>query len=139
MVVKVPIRFGPSPRAAITDWGSYSSSACHATPDWKQFTWTLNPRAQLQLAPFGKTVGIPFLLLGAILFVAGVGWFRRRLRAWRLPVIIIATQVVGDLVNAFMGDVLRGAVGFLIAGLCFSTSCVTMFDPAYSGNAPAVH
>jgi hypothetical protein len=31
-------------------------------------------------------------------------------------VAIIATQVLGDLVNIFRGDLLRGGIGFLIAG-----------------------
>src|SRR5271157_4086730 len=62
--------------------------------------WTLNPRAYKDLAPFGKTVGIPFLLLGVTLAVASIGWFRRRLWGWRLAVAVIATQVLGDLANA---------------------------------------
>ena len=79
--------------------------------------WAINASAYRQLAPFGKTVGIPLLLLGATMAVAGTAWFKRRLWAWRLAVAIIATQVLGDLVNAFMGDLLRGGVGFVIAGL----------------------
>jgi hypothetical protein len=78
--------------------------------------WVLNPRGLLQLAPFGKLVGISFLMLGAALALAGVGWFRRRLWGWRLCVAIIATQVMGDLVNCLRGDFLRGGVGFAIAG-----------------------
>ena len=78
--------------------------------------WTINAPAYTQLAPLGKTVGIPFLLLGATLAVAGTAWFMRRLLGWRLPIAIIATQVLGDLVNAFMGDLVRGGVGFIIAG-----------------------
>jgi len=49
--------------------------------------------------------------------VAGTGWFGHRIWGWRLAVAIIATQVLGDLVNAFMGDFLKGGVGFVIAGL----------------------
>jgi len=49
--------------------------------------------------------------------VAGTAWFKRRLWGWRLAVAIIATQVLGDLVNAFRGDLFRGGVGFVIAGL----------------------
>ena len=79
-------------------------------------TWVINPAAHARLAPFGKRIGIPFLLLGAILAVAGTGWFRRRVWGWRLAVAVIATQVVGDLVNAFLGDIVRGGTGFLIAG-----------------------
>jgi hypothetical protein len=61
--------------------------------------WAINAPAYSRLAPFGKTVGIPFLLVGATLAVA-----------------IIAIQVMGDLVNALMGAVVRGGVGFVIAG-----------------------
>src|ERR1700681_4511650 len=78
--------------------------------------WALNPIAYKQLVPLGRTVGILFLLLGAALTTAGIGWFRRRLWGWRLAVVIIATQVLGDMVNCARGDWLRGAVGIIIAG-----------------------
>lgn len=41
--------------------------------------WTLNPTAYKQLAPRGRIVGILFLVLGAALTTAAIGWFRRRL------------------------------------------------------------
>lgn len=78
--------------------------------------WALNPTAYLQLAPLGGTVGILFLLLGAALASAGIGWFRHRLWGWRLAVIIIAAQVLGDVVNCIRGDLLRGGAGVIIAG-----------------------
>jgi hypothetical protein len=78
--------------------------------------WDLNPIAYKQLVPLGGTVGILFLLLGAALATAGIGWFRRRLWGWRLAVIIIATQVLGDVVNFVRGDFLRGGSGVIIAG-----------------------
>jgi hypothetical protein len=78
--------------------------------------WALNPIAYKQLAPLGSTVGILFLLLCAALTTAGVGWFRRRLWGWRLAVVIIATQVLGDVVNCARGDWLRGGTGVIIAG-----------------------
>ena len=78
--------------------------------------WALNPAAYKQLAPLGRAIGILFLLLGAALTTAGVGWFRRRLWGWTLAVVIIATQVLGDMVNCARGDWLRGAVGIIIAG-----------------------
>lgn len=77
--------------------------------------WALNASAHRQLVPFGKTVGVPFLVLSATLAVAGVGWFGRRLWGWRLAVVIIATQVLGDLVSIFMGHFVRGAAGVTIA------------------------
>ena len=78
--------------------------------------WALNPVAYKQIVPLGGAVGILFLLLGAALTAAGIGWFRRRLWGWRLAVVIIAIQVLGDLVNCVRGDWLRGGVGIVIAG-----------------------
>ena len=78
--------------------------------------WMLNPIAYKQLAPFGSTAGVLFLLLSAVLTAAGIGWFRRRLWGWRLAVGIIAMQVLGDVVNCLRGDWLRGGIGVIIAG-----------------------
>jgi len=77
--------------------------------------WVLNPTAHKQLATFAKPAGILFLLLAAVLAMAGTGWFKHRLWGWRLAVAVIAVQVLGDLVNFFKGDYLRGGVGFSIA------------------------
>jgi hypothetical protein len=78
--------------------------------------WAFNPRAFRELAPFGKTVGIPFLLLAVTLSITSVGWFKRRLWGWRLAVFIIATQVFGGLIHVFLGRVVEGGVGVAIAG-----------------------
>jgi hypothetical protein len=78
--------------------------------------WVLNQMAYNRLVPMGRTVGILFLLLSVALAMAGIGWFRRRPWGWRLAVVIIATQVVGDLVNCVRGDLLRGATGVIVAG-----------------------
>jgi hypothetical protein len=78
--------------------------------------WVLNAHAYKQLSPFGRTVGIPFLVLSATLAAAGVGWFGRRLWGWRLAVAIIASQVLGDLVSILMGHAIRGAAGAAVAG-----------------------
>jgi hypothetical protein len=79
--------------------------------------WALNQRAYNELAPFGRAVGIPFLLLSFTLALAAVGWFKHRLWGWWLAVAIIATQVAGNLVNLFIGRVVEGAVGFTISFL----------------------
>lgn len=78
--------------------------------------WKLNPTAYQQLAPRGCLIGILFLLLGMALAAAGIGWFRRRLWGWRLAIIIIGTQVLGDIVNCVRGDLLGGGTGIVIAG-----------------------
>jgi hypothetical protein len=77
--------------------------------------WVLNSAAYKQLVPFGGITGVLFVLLGAGLAVSATGWFKRRLWGWRLAVVIIATQVLGDLINVLRGDLLRGAIGFTIA------------------------
>jgi len=77
--------------------------------------WALNPTAHKQLATLAKPAGILFLLLAAVLALAGIGWFKHRLWGWRLAAAVIATQVLGDLVNFFRGDYWRGGVGFSIA------------------------
>jgi hypothetical protein len=78
--------------------------------------WELNPIAYKQLAPLGYPVGFLFLLLGAALATAGIGWFRRRVWGWRLAVIIVAIQFLGDVLNCARGDLLRGGIGVIIAG-----------------------
>jgi hypothetical protein len=78
--------------------------------------WPLNPRAFRDLTPHGKVVGIPFLLLGVALAVAGIGWFKCRLWADDWPWAIIATQVLGDLINAVSGHIVEGGLGVAIAG-----------------------
>jgi hypothetical protein len=65
--------------------------------------WILNQRAYQQLAPFGKTLGIPFLLLSVALGSATAGWFKRRRWGWWLAVFIIATQLSGRLGQRFDG------------------------------------
>jgi len=79
-------------------------------------TWSLNPRAYKELVPFAKVAGPGFLLLGCALALAAFGWFRRRLWGWRLAVVLIATQVTGDLFNLFRGHALEGIVGITVAG-----------------------
>jgi len=79
-------------------------------------TWALNSMAYKQLAQMGGSVGILFVLLSSALTAAGIGWFRRRLWGWKLAVLIIGIQVLGDVVNCVRGDWLRGGTGVVIAG-----------------------
>jgi hypothetical protein len=79
--------------------------------------WALNATAHKQLAPLGRNVGVLFLLLSAALASAGAGWFKRRLWAWKLAVGVLLIQVLGDLVNILMGDLLRGGIGLILAGV----------------------
>jgi hypothetical protein len=108
-------------------FGALMPSLAGATLVWRGTAldrmWALNPRAFRELAPHGIVVGIPFLLLGVTLAVAGIGWFKCRLWGWRLAVAVIATQVLGDLVNAFSGHVVEGGLGVAIAGAPLPAEC----------------
>jgi hypothetical protein len=101
-------------------FGAIMAALAGTTLIWRGTTldrlWLLNLRAYKELAPYQKSVGIPFLFLGVTLAAAGMGWFQRRLWGWRLAVGIIVVQAIGDLVNAFLGDLVRGGIGFIIAG-----------------------
>ena len=101
-------------------FGAIMASLAAATLLWRGTAldrlWALNPIEYKQLAPLGSMVGVFFLSLGAALTTAGIGWFRRRVWGWRLAVVIIATQVLGDVVNCVRGDLLRGGTGVIIAG-----------------------
>jgi hypothetical protein len=104
-------------------FGAITASLAATTLLWRGTVldriWALNPSARAQLAPLGGIVGILFVLLGVALATAGIGWFRHRLWGWRLAVAIIATQVLGDVVNCIRGDWLRGGIGVVIAGALF--------------------
>jgi hypothetical protein len=78
--------------------------------------WSLNPVAHQELLMFRKPTGVMFLLIAAVAATTGLGWFRRRMWAWRLAVFGIAIQVLGDCVNLVRGDFLRGGPGLLIGG-----------------------
>lgn len=78
--------------------------------------WIFNPHAYNQLSTFGTAAGIAFLLLGAILAIAGMGWRRRRFWGWALALVIVATQVFANLVNAARGDFPKGCAGSLLSG-----------------------
>ncbi|HZQ69782.1 MAG TPA: hypothetical protein VFA68_14765 [Terriglobales bacterium] len=86
--------------------------------------WVLNPVAHQQLASLGRRTAFPYVLLALALFIAGLGWFRRRRWGWLLAVAIISINLLGNLFNAFRGEWFKGGVGVVIAGvlLAYMTS-----------------
>jgi vacuolar-type H+-ATPase subunit I/STV1 len=102
-------------------FGAIMASLAATTLLWRDTVldrlWALNPKAYKQLMPLGGTVGVLFLLLGVALATACIGWFRRRLWGWRLAVVIIATQILGDVINFVRRDLLRGGAGVIIASV----------------------
>jgi hypothetical protein len=99
--------------------------------------WTLNPTAYRQLSPLGSKVGILFLILSAALALSGIGWFRRRLWGWRLAVAIIATQILGDIINLVRGEWLRGGIGVVIAGALLVSVLTPRLRAEFSIHLPA--
>jgi hypothetical protein len=79
--------------------------------------WALNPDAHAQMLPLGKIVGAPFIVLAITLFLAGVGWIRRRYWGWLLGVSVIAINLAADITHFFLGDRMKSAVGMVIASL----------------------
>ena len=120
MTVQTKPRYGIIAVGVFLFFGATMALLAGSTLIWRgsilDRAWVMNAAAYARLAPFGRRIGIPFLLLGAILAAAGIGWIRRRVWGWRLAIGVISSQVVGDLTNAFLGDIVRGVIGFLIAG-----------------------
>ena len=79
--------------------------------------WALNKRGHAGLASLGRGAVLLFAVLSVLLGLAAVGWFRRKYWGWILGVTIITINATGDLINAVMGERLKGAVGVVIAGL----------------------
>jgi len=77
--------------------------------------WRLNPDAYARLAPIGKTAGPLFFLLAVVLALAASGWLGRRLWGWCLATALIAIQALAGIVNLFLGSILEGLTGAVLA------------------------
>jgi hypothetical protein len=101
-------------------FGAAMASLAGATLIWRgpflDGLWASNARAYHRLAPFGSAAGAGFLVLGAALVIAGRGRFLRRFWGWGLAAALVATQTVGSVVNAILGDFSEGAAGSILAG-----------------------
>ncbi len=78
--------------------------------------WELNRAGQAGLSSMGRAIGIPFLVLATVLFLAGAGWFQRRHWGWFLGTGIIASNLLADLIHLLLGD-WKSLAGVVIAGL----------------------
>jgi hypothetical protein len=111
---------GFSAMGAFLFFGAAMASLAGTTLIWRgtflDGAWRLNASAYGQLTRYGRPIGVLFFALGLVLASAGVGWFLRRFWGWAMAVGIIAVQVLGDVLNAFLGQFVRGAVGAAIAG-----------------------
>jgi hypothetical protein len=101
-------------------WGATMASLAGTTLTWPgtvlDRVWVLNPTGYKQLSPFGSKAGILFITLAVVLAAAGIGWLKRLLWAWRLSIAIIATQVLGNIVNIMLGRTVEAGVGLIVSG-----------------------
>jgi len=79
--------------------------------------WALNEKGHVRLATLGKSAGLGFVVLSALMCAAAAGWFRRRYWGWVLGTTMIAINAAGDLVNLARGEPWKSAAGVAIAGL----------------------
>ena len=78
--------------------------------------WKLKPDQYHQLLAIGPIAGFGFLLLAIIMAVTSIGCFAGKIWGWRLAVIVIGINALGDGVRALSGEIVEGLVGLAIAG-----------------------
>ena len=79
--------------------------------------WMLNPAAHQQLATLGRVLAFPFFFLALALFLAGLGWLRRRWWGWTLAIVLIGINFLGNVFTVSRGEWVKGGVGVVFAGL----------------------
>jgi hypothetical protein len=80
--------------------------------------WKLNPEGHNGLAPLGRVMALPFLMLAGALLFAAIGWFRRRPWGWTLGLTLIAVNFASDVLNVLLRhEFLKGGIGVVIAGI----------------------
>jgi hypothetical protein len=78
--------------------------------------WAINRPAHEQLLQFGRGLGLPFFVLAMLLALAAAAWFGRRRWGWALGTGLVAANLLGDFINIYRGDLLKGGFGIVIAG-----------------------
>jgi hypothetical protein len=78
--------------------------------------WILKPDEYHQLLAIGSIVGFGFLLLAIIMAVTSIGCFAGRIWGWRLAIIVISANAIGNGLRALTGEIVEGLVGLAIAG-----------------------
>lgn len=88
--------------------------------------WNLNRAAHQQFAVLGKLAGYLLLGIAVILASTGYGLLKGFKWAWWLAVATFAVNGVGDAINIFIGEPLKGIAGLLVAGVFL----LVLFRPA---------
>jgi hypothetical protein len=77
--------------------------------------WVVNPSAHKELLPFAKMAAMGFLLLSPLLALAGYGLFHFKRWGWSIAILLIGTNVIGEVSNLWRGELLKGIIGVGIA------------------------
>ena len=78
--------------------------------------WRINPDAHAAFQSLGKMSILLMLIVGAACAFAAIGLARNRLWGRNVALVILAANLIGDLINAFARHDLRTLIGLPIAG-----------------------
>jgi hypothetical protein len=79
--------------------------------------WTINPRAQTYFQQMGKPAVLLLSLVCAACASAAFGLWRLRRWGLSMAVVVLATNIAGDLLNALFLRDYRALVGVPVAGV----------------------
>jgi len=82
---------------------------------WLEPIWRLNPRARAAFAGLGPWASVMLAVVGLACLAASIGLARRRKWGHRIAIALVATNLVGDSVNAAFGIEPRAIIGIPIA------------------------
>ncbi|HXY60880.1 MAG TPA: hypothetical protein VEH26_04675 [Chthoniobacterales bacterium] len=78
--------------------------------------WQLNPNAHAAFQSLGKMSILLMLIVGSACTLAAIGLAKNQLWGRNLALIILAVNLIGDLINAFARHDLRTLIGLPIGG-----------------------
>ena len=99
--------------------------------------WNLNPTAHQQFAFLGKLAGYLLFAIAAIMATTGYGLLQGFKWAWWLAVATFAVNGVGDTINIFIGEPLKGIAGLLVAGMFLFVLLRPATETFFADLAPA--
>ena len=79
--------------------------------------WKINPSAYEELQPFATIAGIGFILFSPLLIIIGYGLLTLKNWGYKLAIIILGANALGDIGNLLRGEVLKGLAGVIIVSL----------------------
>jgi hypothetical protein len=87
--------------------------------------WSLKPDARHDMLEWGPLAIGGLVAIAVLTARAGLGLLTRHRWGWRLALMLVALNLLGDLVRAYLGHMVAGLTGAVIAG----TLCVLLLRP----------